>query len=611
MHPSYRKISAGRQTAAKQTAAKQTAAKRTARFCFTSFGIVLLASAIVPSLSYAADTRSGAADKRVAAKSSLPEKKSPERKSKENRASELRSGKLVGKYREAAVTINKSTSLLRIGKFHEALAESQKAIELCPEMSDAYAQNAICLSVLNQYGPAETSAKKAVEVDPENSNAWQAYSGVFAAQGKIPQAVDYLKKAVEVDPKSHSSWYALGQLYVMMDDARSKECFEKAVALDPKNGRYELELGYVYHGMKRYAEAEKHYRRAIKLDPQNMTPWRRLTLLTVRRKGNLKTLSAEISRLKPSYGREWQELARAYMIMGENGKALQCMNSSKACPQDLSAHGLVQTAEVYLDLQKWSEAEKLLKKAETISPSTSHIKKLISVVYSNTNRTAEAIKYMRLATYMDPKNPELLADLSTLLMESDLKESESVALKAVNIKPNSPFLLSHLAAVLSRRNKIKEALKYAHMAEQLNPPNAETWHRITCAQIYAKDLQAAKISAEKAISCDPSSFMSWFNLGVVYYDDEQWKPALDALNRSIELNPAHCATWEILSYVRRGLNDTKGAEDAFRKAVALAPNEQKRFELAKYRSAKNEKKATLRGILLPQLRTADAPSSKL
>lgn len=511
------------------------------------------------------------------------------------------------------MTINKSTSLLRIGKFQEALLESQKAIELCPEMSDAYAQNAMCLYILNQYGPAETSAKKAVELDPKNSNAWQAYSGVFAIQGRVPQAVEYLKKAVEVDPKSHSSWYALGQMYVTMDDARAKECFEKAVALNPKDDRYEQELGYVCHGMKQYAEAEKHYRRAIKLNPQNMTPWRRLTLLTIRRKGNLKSLATEISKLKPIYGWEWQELARAYMMMGENAKALQCMNSSKACPQDLSAHGLVQTAEVYLDLQKWNEAEKLLKKAEKISPSTSHIKKLLSVVYSNTNRTAEAIKYMRLATYMEPKNPELLVDLSTLLMESDLKESESAALKAVNMKPNSPFFLSHLAAVLSKKNKIKEALKYAHMAEQLNPSNAETWHRITCAQIYAKDLQAAKISAEKAIACDPSSFMSWFNLGVVYYDGDEWKPALTALNRSIELNPTHCATWEILSYVRRGLNDPKGAEDAFRKAVALAPNEQKRFELAKYRSATtNEKKATLRGILLPQLRTADAPpSSKL
>jgi Putative Zn-dependent protease, contains TPR repeats len=365
--------------------------------------------------------------------------------------------------------------------------------------------------------------------------------------------------------------------------------------------------------MKQYAEAQKHYRKAIKLNPRNMEPWRLLTLIAIRTHGNLKSLRLEMSKVKPISGPGWEELAKAFMMAGDNKKALQCMNSSKACPQDVTVRGLVNTASVYLDLQQFEESEKLLKRAEKMTPSASKIKKLLSVVYLNTNRSAEAIKYMRLASYMEPKSTELLLDLSTVLMDFDLKESESVARKAVNLNPKSAFLLAHLSSVLSRRNKLEEAVKYAHMAEQFGPTNnPEIYHRLTCTQIYVRDFQAAKRTSEKAIACDPSNYISWFNLGVVCYHLDEPKLAQNALKRSLELNPKNCPSWTVLSYVLSELNDTKGSEEAFRKAVACAPNEQKKSELGHFRSAtKSQKKATLRGILLPQLRTTDAPSSKL
>lgn len=608
--------------------------RKTSFFFVTVSGVLILMSTL--SIASEAGTKSGAdsqtnaattsSAKTSAAKTSAGKtsagKTSPGKssavkegpdKSRASKSSRPGSSAVKNSRQKALDLIDQSTSSIASGKFQEGLSMSLRAVELCPDLSDAHCQKAICLYILDRLAEAEVCAKKAVELDPKSAKAWQALAGVSAAQGNLLAARGDLERAVRLNPKSDAAWYSLGRLYTMLDDARGKECFEKALALNPKVSRYEQDLGYMYHGMKQFGEAKKHYRKAIKLDPQNMGPWRLLTLIAVRDPSTFKQLIAEMSKLKPLTGPGWEELARAYMTMGEREMAAKCMTASKKCPQDLSPRGLFETATILLELQEFIEAEKLLKRVEAHAPSAAKIKKCLAIVYVNTNRTAEAVKSLRLASFLEPNNSEFLADLSTLLMDSDLKESETLAYKAVNMRPKSPFLLAHLSYVLSRRGKTKEALKYARMSEQLNPTIAEAYHRIAFTLIYTKDLEGAKEICQKAINCEPGNSVGWFNLGALYFVLDQPKPASDALKHALKLNPLHAGSWELLSCVLAELNDKKGSEEAFKKAIALAPNDQRRHDFTRYRNSKmKEKKSTLPGILLPQLRTTtDAPSSKL
>jgi TolB-like protein len=75
-----------------------------------------------------------------------------------------------------------------------------KALELDPELAEAYAVKGLMLYDERQWDEAEVALLRAVELNPSLSNAWTWLSNLSAAQNRMEESLGYLEEASAIDP---------------------------------------------------------------------------------------------------------------------------------------------------------------------------------------------------------------------------------------------------------------------------------------------------------------------------------------------------------------------------------------------------------------------------
>ncbi len=137
------------------------------------------------------------------------------------------------------------------GKYEEAAAAYQKAVELKPDNAGYYNNLGNILAKLGKIPEAQAAYQKSVTLDPPNAaNAWRNLGIVLFQSGNYKDAVDPLKKSLDLDPKSAQGWYVLGATLVGLMDTRKEgdklipilqpgtvEAYQKCLELDA-NGPY-------------------------------------------------------------------------------------------------------------------------------------------------------------------------------------------------------------------------------------------------------------------------------------------------------------------------------------------------------------------------------------
>jgi TolB-like protein/Flp pilus assembly protein TadD len=88
---------------------------------------------------------------------------------------------------------------------NQALAASQKALELDPELAEAHSSRGIVLTQINQYKEAEKEFEIAIQLNPKLFVAYYQGGRTYRVQGKHEQALSFFKKAAEVRPEDYES----------------------------------------------------------------------------------------------------------------------------------------------------------------------------------------------------------------------------------------------------------------------------------------------------------------------------------------------------------------------------------------------------------------------
>jgi tetratricopeptide (TPR) repeat protein len=105
----------------------------------------------------------------------------------------------------------KGLSLMMVGRQDEALASTQRALELEPR--DPIALLARATALLGARGPEEALAclQKAIELERNNSFAHCAHAVPLLALGRFDEALSSLDKAISLDPAYAPSWERRGR----------------------------------------------------------------------------------------------------------------------------------------------------------------------------------------------------------------------------------------------------------------------------------------------------------------------------------------------------------------------------------------------------------------
>jgi tetratricopeptide (TPR) repeat protein len=110
---------------------------------------------------------------------------------------------------------------------------------------------------------------KNVAAAPHHCRAWGNLANAYLDRGDTAEGVRLLARAVELKPTDHWARALYGSALLKAERAEEAlvQC-QAAARLKPRYGPAHLGLGKSCHALRRYRQAEEHYRKTLELEPE-------------------------------------------------------------------------------------------------------------------------------------------------------------------------------------------------------------------------------------------------------------------------------------------------------------------------------------------------------
>jgi len=162
---------------------------------------------------------------------------------------------------------NLGNSHLEAGNDDQAEAAFKSAIELKPDFAHAYNNLGKLYRGQRKIDLAEQHYRKAVELRPDFPVAEGNLGALLVEKGHYSEAAALFERALEREP-SFALYNGLGLMYQgLNDNARSLECYAKALELAPDNPQVLNNLAIAYQNVGRSEEAVRTYNKVFDVNP--------------------------------------------------------------------------------------------------------------------------------------------------------------------------------------------------------------------------------------------------------------------------------------------------------------------------------------------------------
>ncbi len=163
---------------------------------------------------------------------------------------------------------------VRRNDFATAIPYLEKATQSMQGNADGWALLGRAYHGVGRYPDAATAYRKAVELAPDNVNFRATYGLILGQADELQEGLTQLLKVTGTPGyKDGAGWTNLGWVYRNLDKAQeSIAAYQKALALDPKQGQAALGLGWAYSYVKDYDKAIAAYNQAIQIDAKGLGP---------------------------------------------------------------------------------------------------------------------------------------------------------------------------------------------------------------------------------------------------------------------------------------------------------------------------------------------------
>ena len=262
--------------------------------------------------------------------------------------------------------------LFGTGKYEQAVAQYERALEIDPNSDYVLGQIADAYQKLSNPAEAEAAYKKAITLRP---NYWAVYSGLgvlYTGQARYADAADMFTKVTELAPDNYSGYSNLGAVYLLQgryDDAITQ--LKRSIDLRPTVIAY-TNLGSAYFSLRRFADAADSFQQGVKLDDRYWVNW-----------GNLGDA------LYWTPGRR-SEAAAAYRSAISLAQAKLDVN-----PRDADTRAIV--ASYYAMLGDRKQALKSLQEALELAPKDPDVAFRAAIVYMHAGDTERCLAWIKTA----------------------------------------------------------------------------------------------------------------------------------------------------------------------------------------------------------------------
>jgi serine/threonine protein kinase/Tfp pilus assembly protein PilF len=159
------------------------------------------------------------------------------------------------------------------GRYEQAAAEFQRALQSDPTNDQAYRGMASAYEHLNKLEDAERTYQQAINVRPDYWAGYNWLGTFFYHQARFEEGAKVFAQAAELAPDNVRAQNNLGGTYLAMgryEDAIS--VFQKSVGINPSQDAFS-NLGMAYLYLHHFPDAAHACEQAVQLDPRQYALW--------------------------------------------------------------------------------------------------------------------------------------------------------------------------------------------------------------------------------------------------------------------------------------------------------------------------------------------------
>ena len=174
----------------------------------------------------------------------------------------------AAEFTDANDALAEGIKLLDNGETDRAIEVLNRAVELNPDLADAYFQLGIAYALIETRDAAVVEEQVTPTPAPGEKKAKTVPT--TRSEKSFEKAVAAYKKQIDANEKDDVAYFNLGRAYNKLnDDEEAAKALEEAVKLKPDDTEYQTELGAILVKLAQYREAIPPLKKALELDPEN------------------------------------------------------------------------------------------------------------------------------------------------------------------------------------------------------------------------------------------------------------------------------------------------------------------------------------------------------
>ncbi len=415
-----------------------------------------------------------------------------------------------------------------MGKYSDAVTEFESVIKKYPKNVNAHISLAKTYLVSGDSIKAQEAITSALVIEPENPIARYVLAKIYVKKEEIRHAILQLKRVLPGNQEI-LSLYELGVLYVDVEDYDNAILtYKQGVENFPKNYILWCNLAAAYQMNKDFKSSKDAYDKAIEIEPKNIIP-------------NLYLVYTYLANGENENA--WRHLEDKTNIRDDQKDMyfdlLELCSQNKEVAEKVSYHLLrILTYTNY----KWFN--RILKECEEvfkIIPSNTVACNVQLDILILTKEVDKAIKVCDKIIEIDPENPTTYNKLAGIYQrKGEIDEALAQYRNAIGVDSNNVVAHMGMGILLEGKNLLDETVKAYEKVIKLAPDSKVAYNNL--AWLYASKMKEkmneALELAKKAKKLDSNNPAVNDTLGWIYYMHGNYDKAVSLLRVAIR-----SATW--------------------------------------------------------------------
>lgn len=485
-------------------------------------------------------------------------------------------------------------------RVHEAVTEAQGLLKRDP--NDLPTRRLLGRIYLRSLGDLSSSAqsemaqraieqyKEVYRLDPSDSESALWLARLYRLRNEHDKAEGVLRSLLKDDPENDPAIEQLTQL--LLDEGKSADAvslLEGITSRNPSPTLLDL-LGDAYTQTHDLSKAEGAYRKAVELDPSELSHQRGLgqTLLAEEKYPDALAVYLKLADLMPDDSDVYLRLAQIYRELHQLEHAEEYLLKARQYAPG-SVEVMYNEAMLYEAQGRFEDAIRVLSDAVTGLKSQSTVlpsrRRSLAILYQQLGQLYRDAQNFQAAVFTyeelghlgeeeDRRARMLIMD--TYRAAKNLPKALQTGKEALAKYPSDPGLRTSNALLLGENGQTDEAVKI--LRSQLTKSEGDRDIYLNIAQVYERgrryqEAEAAARTAEAIPGQPRDNEMVWFLLGAIYERQKLFDRAEVEFKKTLEVNPKNAPVLNYYGYMLGDLGlRLDEAEALVQRALKEEPN---------------------------------------